>query len=429
MIDHFRATGFATNLVYIVGAGLALRGLWAILIPVIPISDANVYWVAANNIAEYGVYGLEPNEPFSYWAVGTSAIYAPFLWVFGPTVNAVILVNLIAGGALVWSTGLLGRRWINERTGLLAASIIALWPTLIFYTTIVASEVLFAAAINLGLLLWGGKKGSSGRWGFVSGIAFGIAALIRPTGALVLVIIGALDALRSRSIVSVISPTILAVLSFGLVVTPWSVRNTELHGEFVFISTNGGPNLWMGNNPESNGGYEPLPDWTQGMSEIERAQILGERATTFMLDDPLRTTVLFFRKLIDTHATETIGVVWNTDGIKERFDERAILPLKALTQAYWTLVLASALAGALIVCASAWRANSLLDQLTVLASPPLVLWAYFAFVHAIVVSQDRYHLQSAAFIAMLSAGAVVSLSDRVKNRRASQDLSTESPAK
>ena len=34
---------------------------------------------------------------------------------------------------------------------------------------------------------------------------------------------------------------------------------------------------------------------------------------------------------------------------------------------------------------------------------PLVLWAYFAILHAAIVSQDRYHFPSIPFIAILSS--------------------------
>lgn len=415
MIDHLRNASFSRKIAYFVGVGLVVRLIWALLVPVYPVSDSNIYWVTANNIADHGVYGVKPEEPFSYWPVGASAIYAASLWVLGPTMIGPVLVNLIAGSLLIWSSGVLARRWVSEQAGLLTAAIIALWPTLILYTTIIASEVLFAVAVNLGLIVWGPAKSASNERGLASGIFFGIAALIRPTGALVAVVFPVLEALRSRSIVSLIVPSILAGLAMAVVVAPWSARNTQLHGEFVLISTNGGPVLWMGNHPDGNGGYKPLPEWTKDVSEVERARILGQEAREFMIENPLRTSVLFFRKLAETHATETIAVQWNIDGIKERFGEWALLPFKVLTTGYWSLVLLSALVGVFGICTAALRAGGVLEKLTVLATPPLMLWAYFAVVHAIVISQDRYHLQSVAFIAILAASGALAIFNRLRN--------------
>jgi 4-amino-4-deoxy-L-arabinose transferase-like glycosyltransferase len=429
MIDHFRNAGFARSLAYIIGVGLILRIIWALFVPVYPVSDANIYWVTANNIAEHGVYGVKSDEPFSFWPVGASAAYAASLWVFGPSMIGPVFLNLIAGAVLIWSSGLLARRWLGEPAGLLTAAIIALWPTLILYTTIIASEVLFAVAVNLGLLAWGGANTPSNKRGFASGILFGIAALIRPIGALVVAVIAALDALRTRSIMTRIVPAMLAVIAMTIAVAPWSARNTQLHDEFVLISTNGGPVLWMGNHPDGDGGYKPLPEWTKRLSEVERARVLGQQAREFMLEDPLRTTILFFRKLVGTHATETIAVHWNSGGIKERFGERALLPFKALTQGYWSMVLLSALAGVLGVCIAALRTGRVMEKLTVLSAPPLVLWAYFATVNAIVISQDRYHLQSVAFIAMLSASGFLMILDKLRNRTASKAFAAQGLAK
>ncbi|MEE4207676.1 MAG: glycosyltransferase family 39 protein [Parvularcula sp.] len=428
MIDHLRNAGFERNIAYIIGLGLLLRIIWAFLVPVYPVSDANIYWVTANNIADYGVYGVKPDEPFSYWPVGASAIYAVSLWIFGPGMTGPIFVNVIAGAILIWSSGLLARRWLSEPAGLLTAVIISVWPTLVLYTTIIASEVLFAVAVNLALLFWGPAKDPSSKRGIASGILFGIAALIRPTGAPVVAVIATIDALRTRSIKTRIVPAILAVIAMLMVIAPWSARNTQLYGEFVLISTNGGPNMWMGNHPDGDGGYRPLPDWTKNLNEVERARLLGQQAREFMLENPLRTTTLFFRKMVGTHATETIAVHWNRGGIEKRFGDGAMLPFKVLTQGYWSMVLLSALLGVFGIFRRALKTDTVWEKLTSLAVPHLALWAYFATVHALVVSQDRYHLQSVAFIAMLSASGLLMMFDRLGNRAASKPFAAQGPA-
>lgn len=132
---------------------------------------------------------------------------------------------------------------------------------------------------------------------------------------------------------------------------------------------------------------------------------------------------------METHATETIAVHWNSDGIKERFGEWAMDPFKALTQGYWSVLLLGALAGVFGVCKKALRAGTILEKLSVLATPPLVLWAYFAGVHAIVVSQDRYHLQSVTFIAILSASGFLAVVHKWRNRQASNAFAAQGSAK
>ena len=58
-----------------------------------------------------------------------------------------------------------------------------------------------------------------------------------------------------------------AAAAIAATIAPWSIRNNAVFGEFVLLSTNGGPNLWMGNNPDSTGFYMPLPSSVDGLSE------------------------------------------------------------------------------------------------------------------------------------------------------------------
>lgn len=415
LYNTWRDLGFNRQLAIIITVGMVLRISWALAVPVMPVSDSIIYWMTAENLAVHGVYGVTPEEPFSYWPVGTSAVYALMFKLFGVGAFPVVLINLVAGGLLICSAALLARRWINDAAAQLTAIALALWPTLILYTTVMASEVFFALAVNLALLSWRIKGVPLPASGFVSGIFLGCAALVRPAALLIPVVFAGLCALRERKIAPQAALLGAAAVSMALVIAPWTMRNIDVHGEFVLISTNGGPVMWMGNNPESQGVYMPLPDYVHGLSEVERADVLRAEARAFMMENPGRATVLFFRKVIDTHIRETIGVHWNHDGIVRTFGQNAVLPLKILTQGYWMVVLGLALVGVGLTALRGLTENtSLLDRATALAAPPLIIWGYYAGVHGIILAQDRYHLQSTPFIAMLAAIGVMWLGARAQ---------------
>ena len=65
---------------------------------------------------------------------------------------------------------------------------------------------------------------------------------------------------------AVMLAVILAVLS------PWTLRNKAVLGKAYLVSSNFSANLWMGNNPESTGGYMPTPPEVKAMSEVEREE-------------------------------------------------------------------------------------------------------------------------------------------------------------
>src|SRR5206468_10165252 len=84
----------------------------------------------------------------------------------------------------------------------------------------------------------------------LAGLLFGLAALTRaaqvyflPLLSLWLVLVHR-ERLRAALSAAWIVPAVAL-----LVILPWTVRNTRLHGGFVLIETNGPYNLWRGNGP------------------------------------------------------------------------------------------------------------------------------------------------------------------------------------
>ena len=83
-----------------------------------------------------------------------------------------------------------------------------------------------------------------------SGLAFGLAALVRPVGLYFLILwlpwLAICDSDRRRGLL------MAAALALGccLAVAPWTVRNAFVHGELAIVEATLGVNLWRGNaNP------------------------------------------------------------------------------------------------------------------------------------------------------------------------------------
>ena len=265
------------------------------------------------------------------------------------------------------------------------------------------------------LLLLAARPAAGGS--LLSGVTFALAALIRPVALLLPVVYAVMTAARERKIFPQAWRLAIIMAAMFVAIAPWTARNIAVHDEFVLISTNGGPVLWMGNNPESTGDYMDYPDSMSALSEVERAKVLGDEAKAYMLSNPVRTGLSAMKKLIDTHLRETIAVHWNMTGIEKRFGASALTPFKLLTQTYWMIVLIAALAGAGLVAAAALKEKTLIEKAFALMSPPLGLWAYYAAVHAVIISGDRYHMQSIPFIAMLASLAFIAALEQVKRFR------------
>ena len=90
-----------------------------------------------------------------------------------------------------------------------------------------------------------------------------------------------------------------------LVVAPWTVRNWRRFGRFVLISTNGGLNLWIGNNPASSGGHQetPIPpDVREARDEAEWDARIRRHAVRYIVSHP----GLFVRRTV-AKLSHTVG--------------------------------------------------------------------------------------------------------------------------
>ena len=383
----------------VICAGMALRVIWALVIPVEPVSDSFAYDTFARNIWQHGVYGWTPDNPSAYWAVGTSAIVAATYAVLGDTYLGVVALNLLASLVTLVLTWRVGRIFFGDQAAFWATVIVAFWPNLIFFTSVLSSELYFIAMVLAGTYFWVRPEGN--RWVnlLICGVIWGLACYLRPVVLLypaALVIAALSQGLRETGIAVIKGGVAIAMIL--LIVSPWTMRNEAVLGKAYTVSSNFGPNLWMGNNPDSTGGYMPLPPETKEMTEVEREEYLGKLAKAYIREDIPRFVRESLGRIVTLHNRETIGVVWNEAQLTARIGETGIRLTKALATGYWFVLLALALAGLAVLLARL--------HLGALFHPVFGSWAYFTAVHAIIVVEDRYHMPSSPFIALLAGVSV-----------------------
>ena len=384
----------------IVLVALLLRVGWVFMVPVEPVSDSVAYDTFARTIVDHGVYGFNAETPGAYWPVGTSAILAALYALFGPGFTAVVVFNIAISLGVILQTFWLARHYFDLRTGLMVAALLAGWPSLIMYVTILASEVIFIFLLLGGLIAFEARWRSVWVGALAAGLIWVAAAYVRPLALLVPLVFGASYILRGQGggVQTVLRVAVIYVVMVALI-APWSARNTQVFGDRVTISTNFGPVFWMGNNPETTGAYQRLPDWTQGLSETERAKRLKAEAMDFVAEEPGAFVLRTMSKFIRLHARETIAVAWNGPQIVALGGTTLREGLKAAASLYWYLVLAAALWGA-------WRILRQRGLRALMIDASFLGWMYVAWVHAVIVLGDRYHIPAIPFVAILGAYAL-----------------------
>ena len=387
----------------ILGVAGVLRLVWGLAVPMRPVSDGVAYATFARNLADGGAFGWAPAVPDAFWPPGAPFLYSLFFRAFGPALEPIVVGNWILSMAVVVLSMRLVREWEDQRASLAVGWILAVWPLQIQLVTVLASELPFTVAMLAALCVAG--KGLPS-WPRVVGVGvlIAVASYLRPTALLLPGGLALLALWRRAPWLPVLARTAAITLVVAVGIAPWTARNMEVFGQLVPISANVGANLWMGNNPDSVGEYMPVPKELRSLDRATRDAILRERAIEWMTSEPGAALALMARKLGVTHGRETIGVVWNEQGLEALgLGEGARRGLSALSTLYWYCVLALALVGAF----AALRRDGL-------GSMPAVFWIYFAAVHAITVAMDRYHVPSIPFVAWLAALAWIQWEPRIR---------------
>jgi hypothetical protein len=199
----------------------------------------------AQTFVKSGTYGFVPGIPSAYTQPLYGWFLIPLYWIFSRHWLVVGLAQIAVAACTALVVLAIGRTFLTERAGLLAALAATLNPYLIWHDVHVNREILdqLAAAALFLLVLLAARQG--GLWlaaavGVVAGVA--ILGNSRLT-ALPLVLAGYLAWHQRRR-----WPALVAVLVAGTLVTlaPWVIRNRVQVG--CFAITTDAHALWKANN-------------------------------------------------------------------------------------------------------------------------------------------------------------------------------------
>ena len=242
-----------------------------------PAVDPGWYDQAAQNIL-MGNWGQFPFFRAPAYPALLAAVYA----VFGRDLMAARVLNAALQGAAVWAVWRVGRAYIAPAAGIIAALLLAVNGTAIYF----AGEILSTSAEMLAAIL--------GLWAtlrltrdhglpavMVCGLAWGVAAVVRPNFLFVFPVALAAVYFSIRAISGRRALTAGAVwlaAAFAPILPVTAVNYLE-SGELVLIASQGGVNFWIGNNPESTGILSVLPGygntWTLEDAKAEAERELG----------------------------------------------------------------------------------------------------------------------------------------------------------
>ena len=229
--------------------------------------DGAYYYHFATHAAHGDPWLLGPDSFLGHPAVPffISPLYIYFLAlclkVSGGSLDAARVVQILLGTAAVGLLALTARRWHGARAAWCAGALAALCGLFTFHEVIVlqASIDPFLTALDLYLLTRAIQNARARDWA-AAGAAIGLHALNRPNMLIVFAGLVLLSLLVNRGVRTKLSFASAFVLAGVIVISPATVRNWRVSGEFVPISSHGGLNFLIGNGPQADGTFTRVMD-------------------------------------------------------------------------------------------------------------------------------------------------------------------------
>ena len=232
--------------------------------------------------------------------------------LLGPQIAGIRVFMCLIEALLVPVCYLLGRSLAGSRkVGLTAAAIAVFFPTWIVPSGAVMTDI--PAAVLIALLVWllvEGLRRESLLWMAGSGLVWGIAILTRAVSlsyapAIIVWLLLVMPGWKMR-----FGAIAMVMISAAVLVAPWSMRNTYVHGTFVLTSTQGGHELNRGNNPMATGilaydhtyfseNLEQRYPREQYVNEARRSSLYQADAVNFISENPGRFIELCFIRFIE----------------------------------------------------------------------------------------------------------------------------------
>src|SRR6266436_3264706 len=176
---------------------------------------------------------------------------------------------------------LIARRCFSERVAGWTAWGWALLPTVMYWSTRWVWETSLAALL-LAVIFWLTLKLEEldgARIWIAFGLLWGVAALTNTSLLAFLPASGLWPCYRRwKKGKTSLTGVLLATLFFSATIAPWLVRNYQTFGKFIFIRSNFGAELRLGNGPGADGTWMVYLHPTQNVLAMRRYQELGETA-------------------------------------------------------------------------------------------------------------------------------------------------------
>jgi 4-amino-4-deoxy-L-arabinose transferase-like glycosyltransferase len=363
-----------------------------------PRFDETAYIGHALRLARGEGYVDEEKRKVAYWPVGYPLSLAAAYRLTGTSRGTAVGLQIGIGTLTCLLLYLLGKKTFGTSIARLGSLLLAIYPNQVFFSSLYLTEPLFTLLL-LGAFAFLLRSLSGGVWARVAaGVLLGFAILTRPAIILLPLALPLLYVGQGWRLRHALGASIIVVGSTLATISPWMLRNHQISGRWTDISTSGGDNFWVGNNPSALGGYgrpkdiyAPLRDGTE--INWQRGYRLG---WTTIREAPWSAVIRSFQKVTYFFALETDGVVWNLKGLQRPVPLLWTLVLLLVANTAYILVLSTGLLGLL----SPPRPSAMTSLF-------ILLSAYLVGITVVFFGDPRYHFPLIPLLVLFSSKALL----------------------
>jgi tetratricopeptide (TPR) repeat protein len=192
--------------------------------------------------------------------------------VLGHRLALVYLLQILLAVAGCWALYRAGREMADERTGLGAALLAAVYGPFLFYDAQLLKESLAVTATSFLLWALAAARSRPGLKTWIgAGALLGVLALLRENALLLVPFLLPLAWRREDRWPGLARRGGALVAGLALALLPVAFRNGVVGGDFLPTTSQGGVNFYIGNNARADGTYQPIVPGKQ-IPELERKE-------------------------------------------------------------------------------------------------------------------------------------------------------------
>jgi 4-amino-4-deoxy-L-arabinose transferase-like glycosyltransferase len=370
----------------------------------------------AINLVRHGEFAFEPGRPISLRPPLYPALLAATYSLVGEHNYTVVrLWQVLLGTLTVWIVFELARSLYDEKTGLIAAGIVACYPSIVATTGLILTETLFTFLLCWACLLMqqGLSRGGYGRFAAL-GAVLAAGALTRSVLWLFppVLLLFMLAAGPRRELARRLAQAAIAIAAFAAVIAPWAYRNTRLQKTFTAVDCMGGRNFMMGNyefTPADRPWDAISEDGERSWDAVLRKKIPMPPAITqgqidklalkcglqYVAEHPGQTLARDVAKFFHFWQLERELIAGLQAGFWGGATKLWLLLAAAAILGSYVLVLVGGILGWSLRWPEQWPAHLFL----------LLVAAFICGIHTLVFAHSRYHLPLMPLLAVYAAAA------------------------